>query len=82
MKLFFKFKKGSARTAMSAVLKALRLRGVTKVRRLFPGTGDPDRSLIYAAESATSATTAKHVRFLRSQSTIEYAEREKTRQPG
>ncbi len=81
VKLFFKFNSGVSSNARARVLKLLRARGASNVRRLFPRTKVPTLAHRYVAEGATVAERGKLMRLLQERREIAYVHSGTRRRP-
>ncbi len=74
MKLNFKFREASSPAAREQVVRALKRRGASAVRRLFPDEQDEELASIYVVECDGEATGRDLLKYLNAARAVEYAE--------
>ncbi len=74
MKVQFKFRQRIGEAGRKRVLSALETRGVTGVRRLFPGVRDAETASIYIIDVPDEATGRRALTLLNGAKEVEFAE--------
>jgi hypothetical protein len=76
MKIQLKFKTDTAKSSRRKVLSELERQGANEVRPLFPGDTDEEFASLYVADCADADRAKKVLDYLKSSSSIDFAEGE------